>query len=135
VRCSPCRELLPEGKKATTIGFPARAVGCFSEQGITCHRILRDNGSAYRSREWRKACSLDLKPIRISPYTPRTNGKAERFIRSLLKEWADGMVFRTSDECNQCLPRYLGIHNGCRCHTPLAGPTPRPSLQRLRIAE
>ena len=58
--------------------FLARAVGWFSEQGIICQRILSDNGSAYRSGEWRKACRvLDLKTIRARPYTPRTNGKTE----------------------------------------------------------
>ncbi len=91
-------EVLPDEKKATTVGFLARAVGWFSEQGITCQRILSDNGSAYRSGEWRKACkALDLKPIRTRPYTPRTNGKAERFIRTLLEEWAYGMAFQTGD--------------------------------------
>nr|WP_255441369.1 MULTISPECIES: integrase core domain-containing protein [unclassified Synechococcus] len=89
----------------------ARAVGWFSDQGITHKRILSDNGSAYRSGEWRKACkALDLKPIRIRPYTPRTNGKAERFIRTLLEEWAYGMPFQTSEVRNQWLSRYLGIH-------------------------
>jgi transposase len=129
-------EVLPDEKKATTVGFLARAVGWFAEQGITCQRILSDNGSAYRSGEWRKACkALDLKPIRTRPYTPRTNGKAERFIRTLLEEWAYGMAFHTSDERNQWLPRYLGIYNGRRCHMALGGLTPRQSLQRLLIAE
>ena len=80
-------EVLPDEQKATTVGFLTRAVGWFNEQGITCHRILSDNGSAYRSGDWRKACrALDLKPIRTKPYTPRTNGKAERFIKTLLSE-------------------------------------------------
>ena len=74
-------EVLADEQKATTIGFLARAVGWFSEQGIICRRILSDNGPAYRSCSWRKACrALDLKPIRTKPYTPHTHGKAERFI-------------------------------------------------------
>jgi hypothetical protein len=73
-------EVLPDEQKATTVGFLARAVGWFSQQGITCRRVLSDNGSAYRSGAWRKACrALDLRPIRTKPYTPRTNGKAERY--------------------------------------------------------
>lgn len=129
-------EVLPDEKKATTVGFLARAVGWFSDQGITCKRILSDNGSAYRSGDWRTACkALELKPIRTRPYTPRTNGKAERFIRTLLEEWAYGMPFQTSEERNQWLSRYLGIYNGRRCHMALGGITPRQSLKRLQIAE
>jgi transposase InsO family protein len=94
------------------VGFLAREVGWFCDQGITCRRILSDNGSAYRSSEWRKACrALDLKLFRTGPYTPCTNGKAERFIRTLLEEWACGMAFQTSEERNQWHPRYLGIYN------------------------
>jgi hypothetical protein len=74
-------EVLADEQKATTVGFLARAVGWFSEQGITCRRVLSDNGSSYRSGDWRKACqALALQPIRTKPYTPQTNGKAERFI-------------------------------------------------------
>jgi len=72
-------EVLADEQKATAIGFLARAVGWFTEQGISCRRILSDNGPAYRSSDWRRACrALDLKPIRTKPYTPQTNGKAER---------------------------------------------------------
>jgi transposase InsO family protein len=63
--------VLPDEQKTTTVGFLTRAVGWFSEKGITCRRVLSENGSSYRSVEWRKACSaLDLKPIRTRPYTP-----------------------------------------------------------------
>jgi hypothetical protein len=73
-------EVLPDEQKTTTVDFLARAVGWFSQQGNTCSRILSDNGSAYRSGDWRKACRAhDLKLIRTKPYTPRTNGKAERY--------------------------------------------------------
>ncbi len=103
-------EVLADEQKATTVGFLARAVGWFSEQGITCRRILSDNGPAYRSGDWRKACRvLDLRPIRTKPYTPQTNGKAERFIKTLLAEWAYVIADQTSEERNGWLPRYLGI--------------------------
>lgn len=125
-------EVLPDEQKATTVGFLARAVGWFSQQGITCRRILSDNGSAYRSGDWRKACrALDLKPIRTKPYTPRTNGKAERFIKTLLEEWAYAMAFRTSEERNRWLPRYLALYNGRRCHMALGGLSPQQRLTAL----
>ena len=125
-------EVLPDEQQSTTVGFLVRAVGWFSEQGMTCRRILSDNGSAYRSGEWRKACSaMDLKPIRTKPYTPRTNGKAERFIKTLLGEWAYAMAFQTSDERNRWLPRYLALYNGRRCHMALGGLSPQQRLAAL----
>jgi hypothetical protein len=129
-------ELLADEQKATTVGFLARAVGWFSEQGITSRRVLSDNGPSYRSGDWRKACrALDLKPIRTKPYTPQTNGKAERFIKTLLAEWAYVIPYQTSAERNHWLPRYLGIYNDHRCHMALGGLTPQQYLQRLLIAE
>jgi len=73
-------EVLPDEKQATTVGFLLRAVAWFDTQGITCKRVLSDNGSAFRSKPWREACiALSLTPKRTRPYTPRTNGKAERY--------------------------------------------------------
>ena len=125
-------EVLPDEQKATTVGFLARAVGWFNAQGITCRRILSDNGSAYRSGEWRKACkALDLHPIRTKPYTPRTNGKAERFIQTLCREWAYGMPFKNSEERNQWLPRYLSNNNRHRKYKALGGRSPQQRLNEL----
>ena len=78
---------------------------------------------------------MDLKPVRTRPYTPRTNGKAERFIKTLLDEWAYAMLFQTSAERNSWLPRYLGLYNGHRCNMALGGLSPQQSLQRLLNAE
>jgi hypothetical protein len=129
-------EGLADEQKATTVGFLAHAVGWFSEQGITCRRVLSDNGPSYRSGDWRKACrALDLKPIRTKPYTPQTNGKAERFIKTLLAERAYVIPYQTSAERNHWLPRYLEIYNDHRCHMALGGLTPQQYLQRLLIAE
>ncbi|QNI64110.1 DDE-type integrase/transposase/recombinase [Synechococcus sp. A15-44] len=90
-------EVLPDEKQATTVGFLLRAVAWFDTQGMTCKRVLSDNGSAFRSKPWREACiALSLTPKRTRPYTPRTNGKAERFIKTLLAEWAYSMPFQTS---------------------------------------
>lgn len=129
-------EVLPDEQKATTVGFLARAVGWFSEQGITCRRVLSDNCSSYRSGEWRMACGdLNLKPIRTRSYTPRTNGKAERFIKTLLSEWAYAMSIQTSEERSRRLPHYLGIYNGRRCHMALGGLSPQQCLNRLLATE
>jgi transposase InsO family protein len=79
-------ELLPDEQKASMVGLLTRVVGWFNEKGFTCRRILSDNGSAYRSGAWRKACrTFDLKPIPTRPHTPRTNGMAERFIQTLCR--------------------------------------------------
>ncbi len=71
---------MPDEQKATTVGFLVRAVSWFNSEGITYRRVLSDNGSACRSRQWRQACTvLGLKAKRTRAYRPQTNGKAERF--------------------------------------------------------
>ena len=118
-------EVLPDEKQATTVGFLLRAVAWFDGQGISGRRVLSDNGSAYRSKPWREACStLGLISKRNRPYSPQTNGKAERFIKTLLAEWAYSMAFQTSTERNRWLPLYLAILNDRRCHIALAGRNP-----------
>lgn len=93
--------------------------------GIECRRVLTDYGSAYKSNGWRKACqAMGLKAKKASPYTPQTNGKAERFIKTLLEEWAYVMSFITSAARNELLPAYLRIDNGRRCHIALGGLIP-----------
>ena len=135
---SACKyvEVLADEQKATTVGFLARALGWFSEQGISCRRVLSDNGSSYRSGEWRKACcALNIKPIRTRHYTPQTNGTADRFIKTLLAEWAYVIAYQTSEERNHWLSRYTGIYSGQMCQMVLGGLTPEQCLQRLLIAE
>ena len=129
-------EVLPDEQKATTVGFLVRAVSWFNSQGISCRRVLSDNGSAYRSRQWRKACTvLGLQAKRTRAYRPQTNGKAERFIKTLQAEWAYAMTFNSSEERKRWLPRYLDIYNGRRGHMALAGRTPFQQLNRLRVTE
>ena len=129
-------EVLPDEKQETTVGFLLRAVAWFNTHGINCCRVLSDNGSAYRSRPWRQTCeALGLTPKRTRPYTPRTNGKAERFIKTLQAEWAYGMAFQSSEERNSWLPSYLAIYNGRRCHMALAGRTPFQQLCLLTATE
>jgi len=77
-------EVLPDEQQATTVCFMVRAVSWFNSQGITCRRVLSDNGSAYRYKQWRKACSaMGLKAKRARAYRPQTNGKAKRFYKKL----------------------------------------------------
>jgi len=99
-------EVLSDGTHATTMGFLIPTLTSFNKLGTRCKRVLTDNGSAYRSRPWLEACSaLCLTPKRTK-YIPRTNGKAERFIKTLLAGWAYSMSFQTSTERNRWLPRY-----------------------------
>ncbi len=103
---------------------------------MTCRRILSNNGSAYRSGAWRKASKyMAIKPIRTKPYTPQSNGKAERFIKTLLNECAYAMSFQTFDERNRWLPRYLGLYNSRRFHMALGGLSPQQRLIQLLSAE
>ena len=98
-------EVLADEQQATAIGFMSRAVAWFNGQGVECRQVMSDNGPAYVSRRFAKACKpLGLKHIRTRLYTPRTNGKAERFTQTLCREWAYGMPFQNSEERNQWLP-------------------------------
>ena len=82
-------EILPDERKESACAFLARALAFFAGHGVTVERVMTDNGSAYRSRPLHEACAgAGLKHIRTRPYTPRTNGKAERFIQTSLREWA-----------------------------------------------
>ena len=90
-------EVLPDEKATTAIGFLGRAVAFYQRHGISVERLLTDNGSAYRATVHALACrSLGIKHLRTRPYRPQTNGKAERFIRTLINGWAYGAIYRTS---------------------------------------
>ena len=114
------------------IGFLSRAVAWFNGQGIECRRVMSDNGPAYVSKAFAKACRvLGLRHIRTMPYTSRTNSKAERFIQTLCKEWAYAMAFPNSEERNRWLPRYLAIYNRLRKHSALGWHSPQQRLVEL----
>jgi transposase InsO family protein len=93
---------------------------------------MSDNGPAYVSKAFAKACRiLGLRHICTRPYTPRTNGKAERFIQTLCREWAYAMAFQNSEERNRWLPRYLGIYIRLRMHSALGWRSPQQRFDEL----
>jgi len=103
----------------------------YLEQGIRVQRVMTDNGSAYRSHAFREACAqLGIRHLRTKPYTPRTNGKAERFIQTALREWAYGATYQSSAQREQALRVWLHHYNWHRPHTALQS---KPPISRLRL--
>ena len=101
-------EVLPDEKAITAIGFLRRAVQHYASYGITTERLITDNGSAYRSTVHAIACrTLGIRHLRTRPYRPQTNGKAERFIRTMLGGWAYGAIYRDSSERNAALAGWV----------------------------
>jgi transposase InsO family protein len=95
-------EELSDEKQAITVGFLIRALAWFDRQAIECRRVLSDNDNAYRSKPWRQACeALGWTAKRTRTYTPLTNSKAERFIKTMVNEWAYGLNFQISEGCNR----------------------------------
>ncbi len=123
-------EVLDDEKAVTAVGFLRRAVAHFAAFGIRVERLMTDNGSAYRATIHALACkALGIKHLRTKPYRPRTNGKAERFIRTLLGGWAYGAIYRNSDERRKALAGWLDFYNRQRPHRSLSRQAP---LERLR---
>jgi transposase InsO family protein len=123
-------EVLPDEKRQSVTGFLVRALRWFKRQGVRVERVMTDNGAGYVSRLFRKVCRLlRLRHIRTRPYTPKTNGKAERFIQTLLREWAYALPYRSSDSRAADLPRWLRHYNQERPHASLARQSPTAWLQ------
>jgi transposase InsO family protein len=123
-------EVLPDERTKTVIGFLRRAVAFYRSHGITVERLMTDNGSAYRSTAHSLACrAMGIRHIRTRPYRPQTNGKAERFIRTMLREWAYAAVYGSSPERAVALSGWIERYNSRRRHGALGH---RPPLQRLR---
>ena len=122
-------ELLPDERKESAVAFLARALAWFAAHGVAAERVMTDNGSAYRSRDFTKAiAAAGLRHIRTRPYTPRTNGKAERFIQSSLREWAYARPFQSSDERRAAMTPWITGYNHSRPHAALKG---KPPISRI----
>jgi transposase InsO family protein len=125
-------EVLDDEKATTAVGFLRRAVAHFAAFGIHVERLMTDNGSAYRATIHALACkTLGIKHLRTRPYRPRTNGKAERFIRTLLGGWAYGAIYRDSNERQRALAGWLDFYNHRRPHRSLGRQAPIERLQAL----
>ena len=122
-------EVLEDEKATTAAGFLRRAVAHYRAHGIRVERVMTDNGSCYRGVVHALACkTLGLRHLRTRPYRPRTNGKAERFIRTMLGGWAYGAIYGTSQERHAALAGWLDFYNRRRPHGSLGH---QPPLQRL----
>jgi transposase InsO family protein len=124
-------EVLPDEKASTAIAFLRRALAFYRRHGITVERVLTDNGSAYRSSVHALACkALGIRHLRTRPRRPQTNGKAERFIRTMLAGWAYGAIYRDSADRTATLDGWLWTYNHRRRHSALGQP-PAARLNNL----
>ncbi len=124
--------ILPDEKKESAVAFLEAALAYYASLGITVQRVMTNNGACYRSKAFRKACAdRGIKHIRTRPYTPKTNGKAERFIQTALREWAYAQAYETSDQRADELQRWLHHYNWHRPHGSLQA---RPPISRLGLA-
>jgi len=118
-------EVLADEKATTAVAFLRRSIAFYRRHGITVERVMTDNGSGYRSTLHAIACrALAIRHIRIRPYRPRTNGKAERFIRTLLAGWAYGAIYASSAQRTATLDGWLWTYNHRRPHGALNHKTP-----------
>jgi transposase InsO family protein len=125
-------EILPDETKDTAAEFLARAAAWYATAGITIERVLSDNGSCYRSRAWAATCAdLGIIPKRTRPYRPQTNGKVERFHRTLADEWAYARPYTTETERRAALDPWLHTYNHHRGHTALKGQPPASRVTNL----
>ena len=126
-------EVLADEKGRTVAGFLRRAVAFYASHGIHVERVMTDNGAGYRSMIHRLAChALGLRHLRTQPYRPRTNGKAERFIRTMLSGWAYGAIYGTSAARTRALPGWIDHYNRRRPHRSLNNQPPLTRLAQMR---
>jgi transposase InsO family protein len=126
-------QVMPDERKESAVPFLKAAVAYYASLGVTVARVMTDNGSCYISGDFRKACKdLGLRHIRTKPYTPKTNGKAERFIQTALREWAYAQAYTTSDQRAAELPFWLHRYNWHRPHGGIKSQTPISRLGLTR---
>jgi transposase InsO family protein len=124
-------EVLGDEKASTAVGFLHRAIAFYRRHGISVQRVMSDNGACYRSTTHALACrALGLRHLRTRPYRPRTNGKAERFIRTLLTGWAYGAIYGSSTERAAALDGWLWNYNHRRPHCAVSK---KPPIARLNM--
>ena len=122
-------EILANERATTAVGFLDRAVAWFAARGVTVQRVMTDNGSPFVSLAWAACCtSQRIRHLRTRPYRPRTNGKAERFIQTLQREWAYAAVYASSEQRRQALGPWIDYYNHRRPHSALAKRTPASRL-------
>ena len=122
-------EVLPDERAVTTVAFLERALAWFADWGIRVQRVMTDNGSPYISHEFAATCDRQrIRHLRTRPYRPRTNGKAERFIQTLLREWAYAAFYQTSDQRTTALTPWLHFYNHRRPHGALSHQPPTSRL-------
>ncbi|NNE22213.1 MAG: IS481 family transposase [Rhizobiales bacterium] len=118
-------DIYPDEKKQSAVAFLKAAIDYYRRLGITITRVMTDNGSCYKSFAFRDLCKqLGLRHIRTKPYTPRTNGKAERFIKTAITEWAYAMAYQTSKQRADYLPKWTHMYNWHRPHGGIKYQTP-----------
>lgn len=124
--------VMKDQRKESAVAFLKAAVAYYASLGVKIERVMTDNGSCYRSRAFGRACKrLGLKLIFTKPYTPKTNGKAERFIQTSLREWAYARPYNTSAERTAELPTWLHRYNWHRPHSSIGA---MPPISRLGLA-
>ena len=124
-------EICTDEKAETAIGVLERAVEWFADRGIIVERVLSDNGSCYRSHAWRDACAaIGITHKRTRPYRPQTNGKIERFHRTLADGWAYARFYSSESERRAALPGWIHFYNHHRIHSAIGG-TPISRLNNL----
>lgn len=126
-------EIMPDERQDSAVAFLQAALAYYARLGVTVRRVMTDNGSCYRSAAFRKACADNgIKHVRTRPYTPRTNGKAERFIQTAMREWAYARAYETSEQRARHLAPWLRGDNWLRPHHALKLKTP---ISRLPLTE
>ena len=127
-------EVLPNERSPTSTAFLRRSVAWFQSRGVQIQAVMSDNGSCYVSNKFKTTCQrLRLRHLRTRPYRPRTNGKAERFIQTLLREWAYKRPYSTSAQRTDRLPRFLNYYNLRRPHAALNKRSPAQRLSEQPI--
>ena len=128
-----CSQVFPDEKKESAVAALKMAVAYYKSLGVTVARVMTDNGPCYKSYAFRDACAaLGLKHIRTRPYTPKTNGKAERFIQTCLREWAYARAYLNSKQRAEELPFFLHRYNWHRPHASIGA---KPPISRLGLTQ